>query len=84
LRAAGGAGLVAFHGPNHPQDWKRFYDDWFRRQAWRTVTDWQPAGAAWYAKFAATDGGGAVDVRFGPDGRGGLSGLLMMTPPEAK
>jgi len=84
LRAAGGGGLVAFHGPNHPQEWKHFYDDWFRSQAWQTVVDWQSAGAAWCAKFAPPDGNGSVDVRFGPDDRGSLSGLLMITPPEAK
>ena len=81
---AGGSGITAFDGPYHPEDWKRFFDDWFRSQAWRTVTDWQSSGSAWYAKFAAADGRGAVDIRFGPDGRGGLSGLLMMAPPETK
>jgi hypothetical protein len=84
LRAAEGAGLIAFSGPERPQQWKLFYDNWFRRQGWQTMTDWQPVGPAWYAKFVAKDGGGAVDVRFGPDGRGGLSGLMMITPPGAR
>jgi hypothetical protein len=84
LRAAEGAGLIAFSGPEHPQQWKLFYDNWFRRQGWQTMTDWQPVGPAWYAKFVAKDGGGAVEVRFGPDGRGGLSGLMMITPPGAR
>ena len=80
LQAVDGAGLTAFDGPYQPEAWKRFYADWFRRQAWPTATAWQPAGAAWYAKFAATDRG-TVDIQFGPDGRGGLSGLLMIAPP---
>ncbi len=81
---AGGAGIAAFHGPIHPEEWKRFFDDWFRSRGWQAATGWQATGAAWCAKFAAADGGGAVDVRFGPDDRGGSSGLLMMTSPGAK
>jgi len=84
LQAAGGAGLIAFSGPNQPQQWKHFYDDWFRRQGWQTATDWQVVGQAWYAKFLAKGGNGAIDVRFGPDGRGGLNGLMMITPPGTR
>ena len=80
---AGGSGITAFDGPNAPEQWKRFFGDWFQRQGWRTSADWQATGPAWYAKFAA-HGRGAVDLHFGPDGRGGLSGLLMVTPSETK
>jgi hypothetical protein len=80
---ATGTGLVAFSGSSHPEDWKTFYDDWFRRNGWQTVTAWQPSGGAWYAKYAKTDGG-SVDIRFSPDDRGGQSGLLMITPPVAR
>ena len=45
LQAAGGAGLIAFSGPDQPEQWKHFYDDWFRRQGWQAVTDWQPVGS---------------------------------------
>lgn len=80
LSATGGGGIVAFSGPDQPAEWKWFYDDWFSRQKWQPVADWQPVGNAWYAKFALPDRGDAVDIRFGPDGRGGASGLLMLTP----
>ncbi len=82
LQTAGG-GLIAFGGPCRPEEWKRFYDDWFRSQDWRSATGWRPADGAWCARFTS-DAGGAVDVRFGPDGRGGLSGLFMVTRPAAR
>jgi hypothetical protein len=82
-RAAGG-GIVTFSGPNRPAEWKKFYSDWFASRKWRPVTNWQPMGSAWYAKFAAPVGGDAIDIRFGPDGRGGLSGLMMITAGATK
>ena len=81
LSAASGR-IIALSGPDRPGEWRTFYDDWFARQGCRSVAGWQPTGPAWYAKFAAH--GDSVDIRFGPDGRGGLSGLLMMTPNESR
>ena len=85
IRAVGGGGIVAFGGPDRPDRWKRFHDDWFAGQGWRQSVSWRSAGKAWYAKYVAPDYiGGAVEVRFGPDGRGGLSGLLMITPRQSR
>jgi len=84
IRSAGGGGIVAFGGPDRPAQWRRFYNDWFARQGWQAAATWQPTGAAWYAKFAEPEGGDSIDIRFGPDGRGGLSGLLMVTARESK
>ncbi|MBU4270553.1 MAG: hypothetical protein KKE86_06130 [Planctomycetes bacterium] len=85
MQAVGGGGIVAFGGPDRPDRWKRFHDDWFARQGWRPTVPWRQTGNAWYAKYNAPDDiGGAVEVRFGPDGRGGLSGLLMITPHESR
>ena len=69
--------IIAFRGPDCASEWKRFYDDWFARQGGRRAARWQPIGGAWYAKFA--DRGEWIDIRFGPDGHGGLSGLLITT-----
>jgi hypothetical protein len=76
---AGGGRTVALSGPDRPERWKRFYQDWFARRGWPAAS-WRSLGAAWNGRFAAPDGGGSVDIHFGPDGRGGLSGLLLVTP----
>ena len=82
MRVADGGAMVAWNGLAQPEQWKRFYDEWFARQGWKSATAWQAAGAASYAKYAApqSDPRGAVDIRFGPNGRGGWSGLLIATP----
>jgi hypothetical protein len=79
---ATGGGIITFSGPDRSVEWKNFYDEWSAYQGWQQVASWQPTGAAWYAKFAAPDD--LIDIRFGPDGHGGLSGLLMMTPQESR
>jgi len=85
LQAVGGGGITAFSGPDRPAQWKRFHDDWFARRGWRPAVPWRSAGNAWYAKYTAPDStGGAVEIRFAPDGRGESSGLLMITPPESR
>ncbi len=85
IRAVGGGGIVAFGGPDRLDRWKRFHDDWFANQGWRQSVHWRSAGKAWYAKYLAPDYiGGAVEVRFGPDDQGGLSGLLMITPRQSR
>jgi hypothetical protein len=78
LRADRGGGITAFTGTGRTDQWRRFYDQWAAQQGWRPVGAWQAIGAAWYAKFAPPgSGGGALEIRFGPDGRGGSSGVLI-------
>jgi hypothetical protein len=79
---ATGGGIIAFSGPDRSVEWKNFYDEWSAHQGWQQVASWQPTGTAWYAKFATPDD--LIDIRFGPDGHGGLSGLLMITPQESR
>ncbi len=84
LRADRGGGITAFSGPDRPDEWRRFYDQWAAQQGWRPVGAWQAIGAAWYAKFAPPgSGGGTLEIRFGPDGRGGSSGVLIFGPRES-
>ena len=73
--------IIAFGGPDQTDEWKRFYDDWFSHHGYQTAT-WRQVGSAWCAKFAGQ--GDLVDVCFGPDGRGGLRGLLVMTPQQLR
>jgi len=84
LMQAGGGRTVALSGPDRPRRWKQFYDDWFVRRGWQPAAGWRSFGAAWTARFAAPDRGGSIDIHFGPDGRGGLSGLLLMSSYEAR
>ncbi len=84
LMQAGGGRTVALSGPDRPAHWKRFYDDWFARQGWRPAASWRPFGTAWHARFAAPDRATSVDIQFGPDDRGGLNGLLVMSPCESR
>ncbi len=80
--SASGFGIIAFGGSGQVAEWKQFYSDWFTDQRWRPVANWQAIDLAWHTKFAAS--GDSVDIRFGPDGRGGLSGLLMITRHEMR
>lgn len=81
LSAAGG-GIISFSGPDRPTEWKQFYDNWFAQQGGHQTAGWQSAGQAWHAMFTTTED--SVDIRFGPDARGGLSGLLMLTPHKPR
>ena len=74
--------IIAFRGPDCPSEWKGFYDDWFASQGGQRAAPWRLVGSAWCAKFS--DRGEWIDVRFGPDGQGGLSGMLMTTPDHSR
>lgn len=82
LRVAEGGGLVTFRGPERPGTWKAFYDQHFRRRGWKLAGAWQEHGGRWSARFvqAGAPGAAAVDIQFGPDGQGGMTGLLMTAP----
>jgi hypothetical protein len=82
MRVVGGGAMIGFEGPNEPDSWTRFYGRWFAGNGWEAVGQWQHADSAWYGRYTATGQGPAatVDVRFAPDGRGRLTGLLIVSP----
>lgn len=82
MRVAGGGRMTAFQGPPQPETWMLFYDQWLRKRGWSASLGWSETAGARAARFTKSGdpAAGAIDVRFGPDGRGGLSGLLMVTP----
>jgi len=82
MRVVGGGAMIGFEGPNEPDSWTRFYQRWFAGKGWEAVGQWQHADTAWYGRYAAAGRGPAatVDVRFAPDGRGRLTGLLIVSP----
>ena len=73
--------IIAFSGPDQTDQWKQFYDGWFAHTGCKP-TSWRQMGTTWCAKFAGQ--GDLVDVCFGPDGHGGLRGLLVMTPQQLR
>jgi hypothetical protein len=81
MRVAGGGGIVAFGGPRLPDAWMAFYDGYFRKRGWKPDGRWQKRGDRWSGRFCEgpAPNAGAVDVQFGPDDRGGMTGLLMIT-----
>jgi hypothetical protein len=75
--------LIGFSGHGSPQSWSRFYDDWFETHGWRTPTGWQNTGNAWTVQFESEMNAttGRVDIQFGEDSHGGLTGLINVTSP---
>ena len=82
LRVAGGGAVVAIRGPTPPEVWRSFYDRWFQSQGWTAAGAWQQRAGVWSRGYVERPDGPAakVDIQFGVDGRGGMSGLLMFTP----
>jgi len=82
MRVAGGGGIVAFRGPAEPRAWQVFFDQDFRQRGWKPEGPWQKRGSRWSTRYrdGSAPDAGTVEVRFGPDDRGGMTGLLMITP----
>jgi hypothetical protein len=86
VREVGGGAVAAFKGQAQPDAWKRFYEEWFHWQGWSSATGWHGSGGSWSVRYRQPldDGRTAeVDLHFGADGRGGMSGLLMHNPSGA-
>ena len=83
MRVAGGGRVIAFKGASQAERWRRFFDRWFQGQGWAAAGDWRAAAGGWHHRYTGAHGAtaGSVDVRLGPDGRGGMTGLLMINPP---
>ena len=77
---------VGFVGPHEPTAWKAFFDRSFQQRRWTAQGSWRRSGSTWHARYARTPDQPeeTIDVQFGPDGRGRLTGLLLVTPPTAK
>ncbi len=82
MEAAGGGAIHAFTGSDQPAAWRRFFDSWFAAHGWRVEGAWQERDSIWAAHCVGTtpETAGSLDVEFGPDRRGGLTGLVLVTP----
>ncbi len=80
LSEAKGGEIVSFRGSGRAAEWKQFYTDWYTRRGFSS-TGWYTTGDSWYAKISGLNND-SIHIRFGPDNRGGLSGLLMIGSQE--
>jgi hypothetical protein len=86
LQVFDGGRMVALVGPLDEGTWKRHFDRWSSERDWTPAGSWGRSGSVWHRRYVRSDGRGsqAVDVRFGSDGRGRLTGLLMITNGETQ
>jgi len=86
MEAAGGGAIHAFTGSDQPAAWKRFFDSWFAAHGWRVEGAWQERDSIWAAHCVGTrpETAGSLDVEFGPNRRGELTGLVLVTPSSGQ
>ena len=80
MRVAGGGSMTTFQGAAQASGWQRFFDDWFSSHGWTSGEGWPSAGPVRHCRYrpAAGHGSASVEVEIADDGRGGLTGLLML------
>lgn len=81
LTSTSGGAMVSFQGPAEPEVWKKTFDRWLADGGWRAPEGWRPSGNGWYLRGRRD--GAAIDVRFSPDPKGGLGGIVVVTPRGA-
>jgi hypothetical protein len=83
MRVAGGGSMTTFQGAARIGGWQRFFDDWFSSHGWTSGDGWPSGGPAWHCRYRPADGRSpaSVEVEIADDGRGGLTGLVMVNPP---
>jgi hypothetical protein len=77
-----GGALAAFSGRQESGEWKPWYEDWFAQRGWKPAGAWRVRGTGWHLRYVSPDEErpAAVDVQFGPDGRGQWTGMVMVSP----
>lgn len=96
LRGVSGEQFVGFAGAGPAAEWARHFDALAARQGWRVTVDWRTADGEWTRGFEAVSDiespgrssdkrRSRIEMHFGPDRRGGVSGLISVNPmPEQK
>ncbi|MEX0715938.1 MAG: hypothetical protein WD066_05095 [Planctomycetaceae bacterium] len=92
LRGSAGERLIGFEGNGSAAEWRRHFDALAARRGWRAAGDWRVAAESRTRGFEVRTESKSdstrkirsrIDVQFGPDDRGGHSGLIAVTPlPE--
>jgi len=82
IGAAGGGGMLSFRGPPEVETWKQFFDSWLGSRGWNAAGGWRQYGLNWHlhCEKDRAGSGWSMDIHFGPDGRGGQTGLVIVAP----
>jgi hypothetical protein len=82
IRAVGGGATIGFEGPEEPESWRRFYEQWFAQHGWEATAPWMKSGANWIARYVASGDAatGTVEILFTPASDGRLTGLILIAP----
>ena len=82
MRVAGGGSMTTFQGTAPIGGWQRFFDNWFSSHGWTSAHGWPSAGSARHCRYRPADGraSASAEVEIAEDGRGGLTGLVMVNP----
>jgi len=82
-----GESVRAFRGAQEIQvgAWRTYYDRWAAENGLRTEAGWSETHGTWSRHFTRSDGKRQeqVDIQFGPDGQGGLRGLITTSTDAA-
>ncbi len=80
VQAVNGGAMVAFSGPGRPENWRGHFEKSFAKGGWKPVFPWQNTASAWYAQYRGRykDKSCTADVHFYPDGKGEMSGLVIV------
>ncbi len=84
MRVAGGGSMTTFQGAARIGGWQRFFDDWFSSHGWTSGGGWPSAGPAWHCRYRPSNGRSSASVEIVDDGRGGLTGLVLVNSPAGK
>jgi hypothetical protein len=84
MRVAGGGSMTTFQGTARIGGWQRFFDAWFSSHGWTSGGGWPSAGPAWHCRYRPAKERWSASVEIVEDGRGCLTGLVMVNPPDGE
>jgi hypothetical protein len=84
IQAVNGGVMVAFSGPGESESWRGHFEKWFTKGGWKPVFPWQNSASAWYSQYRgqSSEKSYSVDVHIFPNGKGEMSGLVIVGAGE--
>ena len=87
IRRGGEPAVSAFYGPKgaNTQQWRHDFDQWATGAGIRVDSGWTIVGDDYSARFSRqiSDLREQIDIQFGPDGQGGLRGMITQSTGAA-